>query len=50
MKSAKNLIKGGKPAKNSDKHASKPAMSFGTTTPDQGDKRVKVAKGLMIKH
>ena len=49
-KGAMNLMKAGKPHKNQDKHASKPGMAFGTSTPDTADRRVKVAKGLMIKH
>lgn len=51
MKSAKNLLRAGKPHKNSDKHASRPGLSFDTSNPDKAaDRRVKVAKGLMVKH
>jgi hypothetical protein len=49
-KGAMNLMKAGKPVKRTDAHASKPGMAFGKSNPDQGDKRIKVAKGLMIKH
>lgn len=51
MKSAKNLKMNKKPFKNSDTHASRPAMGFDSSNPDKAaDRRVKVAKGLMIKH
>ena len=49
MKSARNLKMNKKPSKNSDTHASRPGMAFDTSTPDKGDKRIKVAKGLMVK-
>ena len=48
---AHNLMKHGKPHKNQDEHASRPGMSFGDSNPDKdGSKRIKVAKGLMVKH
>jgi len=51
MKSAKNLMRGGKPTKRTDAHASRPGMAFDTSNPDKAaDRRVKVAKGLMVKH
>jgi hypothetical protein len=52
VKSAHNLKKmNKKPVKRQDEHASTPGMSFGTSNPDQATKiRVKVAKGLMVKH
>ena len=50
MKSAKNLKMNRKPSKNTDAHASRPAMGFDTSNPDKAaDRRVKVAKGLMVK-
>jgi len=56
MKSASNLKKkspGGASFKDRHTygHMSKPALGFTDKTPDKSaDRRVKVAKGLMIKH
>ena len=51
MKSAKNLKRMSiptNPTKNNT-HASRPGLAFDKSTPDQGDRRVKVAKSLMVK-
>ncbi len=52
MKSAHNLKKmNKKPVKRQDEHASTPGVSFGASNPDQAaNRRIKVAKGLMVKH